>query len=403
MGKLVVSRRKLLALAGGMALGAVMSGLGVTLAYADPEASQETLDALSDAKARYDAAEAKLEEIGSQLEELGAQQEQTQQQVDDTQSRIDETQSKIEDSRQRIRSKQEEIDQKQREIQSAQDELGRSVAANYKTGGISIVDIVVNSGSLDELANSIYYSDKIAQSERDKITRIKGLKSQLEGQRAQLEEEKARLERQKAQLEEQKARLEELKRQLDQQAADTQAKQQEAKSVVDGLDQEVKDLIARRDAEIQAAREEEQRRAAEAAAMANYGAGTPAITGSGLRERLCNAALSLLGVPYVWGGTYPQSGGTDCSGLMQWAFAQCGYSIPRTAMTQLAACRAAGHVFFNTSQLQPGDLVFVNGGHHVAMYLGNSRCVHEPSPGGVCMVSPLSRWGGIYALGFPLA
>ena len=176
MGKLVVSRRKLLALASGLALGAVTSGLGTTVAHADPEASQETLDALSDAKSRYDAAEAKLEEIGSQLEELGAQQEQTQQQVDDTQSKIDETQSKIEDSWQRIRSKQREIDQKQREIQSAQDELGRSVAANYKTGGISIVDILVNSDSLDELANSIYYSDKIAQSERDKITHIKRLK-----------------------------------------------------------------------------------------------------------------------------------------------------------------------------------------------------------------------------------
>ena len=81
MGKLVVSRRKLLALASGLALGAVTSGLGTTVAHADPEASQETLDALSDAKSRYDAAEAKLEEIGSQLEELGAQQEQTQQQV----------------------------------------------------------------------------------------------------------------------------------------------------------------------------------------------------------------------------------------------------------------------------------------------------------------------------------
>ena len=56
-----------------------------------------------------------------------------------------------------------------------------------------------------------------------------------------------------------------------------------------------------------------------------------------------------------------------------------------------------------TSQLQPGDLVFVNGGYHVTMYLGNSRCVHEPSPGGVCMVSPLSHLGGIHALGFPLA
>ena len=54
MGKLVVSKRKLLALASGLALGAVTSGLGTTVAHADPEASQETLDALSDAKSRYD-------------------------------------------------------------------------------------------------------------------------------------------------------------------------------------------------------------------------------------------------------------------------------------------------------------------------------------------------------------
>ena len=45
------------------------------------------------------------------------------------------------------------------------------------------------------------------------------------------------------------------------------------------------------------------------------------------------AALSRLGLPYVWGGTDPNKG-MDCSGLTQWAYGQAGIEIPRTAHTQ---------------------------------------------------------------------
>ena len=41
------------------------------------------------------------------------------------------------------------------------------------------------------------------------------------------------------------------------------------------------------------------------------------------------AAMSRRGMPYVWGAAGPTS--FDCSGLVQWSFAQAGIVMPRVA------------------------------------------------------------------------
>jgi peptidoglycan DL-endopeptidase CwlO len=92
------------------------------------------------------------------------------------------------------------------------------------------------------------------------------------------------------------------------------------------------------------------------------------------------AALSRLGLPYVWGGTDPNRG-MDCSGLTQWAYGQAGIKLPRTAATQTVGQK------IDISQIQPGDLVIWSG--HVAMYIGNGQMVEEPHTGSVCHVVPL--------------
>jgi cell wall-associated NlpC family hydrolase len=92
------------------------------------------------------------------------------------------------------------------------------------------------------------------------------------------------------------------------------------------------------------------------------------------------AALSRLGLPYVWGGTDPNRG-MDCSGLTQWAYGQAGIKLPRTAHTQTVGEK------IDISQIQPGDLVIWSG--HVAMYIGNGQMVEEPHTGSVCHVVPL--------------
>ena len=79
---------------------------------------------------------------------------------------------------------------------------------------------------------------------------------------------------------------------------------------------------------------------------------------SSIRDRIVASARKLIGKPYVWGGNYPplgSSNGTDCSGLMQWAYNDNNIKITRTTYTQINE----GHEI-DGSELQPGDLVFSN-------------------------------------------
>ena len=100
------------------------------------------------------------------------------------------------------------------------------------------------------------------------------------------------------------------------------------------------------------------------------------------------AAESRRGLPYVWGAAGPTA--FDCSGLVQWAFAQAGVSMPRVAADQARAGPAVP-----VSQLQPGDLLFyhtdpTDPGYisHVAIYLGNGWMIQAPQPGMDVQVVP---------------
>ncbi|MEU6475637.1 NlpC/P60 family protein [Streptomyces sp. NPDC047017] len=87
------------------------------------------------------------------------------------------------------------------------------------------------------------------------------------------------------------------------------------------------------------------------------------------------AARSALGRPYVWGANGPSA--FDCSGLMQWSYAQAGVQLPRTSQEQRYAGRR-----IPLSQARPGDLVvYRSDASHVAMYAGNGRVIHAPYPG----------------------
>ena len=96
---------------------------------------------------------------------------------------------------------------------------------------------------------------------------------------------------------------------------------------------------------------------------------------------MLNAALSRQGMPYVWGAAGPTS--FDCSGLVQWSFAQAGVRMPRVAADQARTGPAVP-----VSQLQPGDLLFyhtdpTDPGYisHVAIYLGGGKMIQAPQPG----------------------
>lgn len=91
-------------------------------------------------------------------------------------------------------------------------------------------------------------------------------------------------------------------------------------------------------------------------------------------------AMSLLGVPYRFGGQ-SETTGFDCSGFVRHVYEKSlGQILPRRALDQARATEVIAR-----EELQPGDLVFFNtmrrAFSHVGIYLGDGKFIHAPRAG----------------------
>ncbi|MEV0946645.1 NlpC/P60 family protein [Rhodococcus sp. NPDC049939] len=133
-------------------------------------------------------------------------------------------------------------------------------------------------------------------------------------------------------------------------------------------------------------------------------------TGSAAIETVIDRGLSQLGVQYAWGGgdeNGPTLGirdggvadsygdfnkvGFDCSGLMIYAFAGIGISLPHYSGYQYTAGKQVP-----SEEMRRGDMIFYgpNASRHVALYLGNGEMLEAPQSGSQVKISPV-RWDGM--------
>jgi hypothetical protein len=126
------------------------------------------------------------------------------------------------------------------------------------------------------------------------------------------------------------------------------------------------------------------------------------------REEISIQAMSLVGVPYRWGGNTPDSG-FDCSGLVHYVVQRAAaVNLPRTT-----ADMSSRGTSIEPDEIAAGDLIFFNTTgrphSHVGIYVGKLRFVNAPSTGGTVRLDYLTnpywakRFDGIRRVAPPLA
>ncbi|MEY9835944.1 NlpC/P60 family protein [Streptacidiphilus sp. EB103A] len=105
------------------------------------------------------------------------------------------------------------------------------------------------------------------------------------------------------------------------------------------------------------------------------------------------AAMSKVGVaPYSFGASGPNA--FDCSGLVMWAFAHAGISLPHSSFSD----ESVGTLVASSADLKVGDIVVLEHGNHVGLYAGNGMLLNAPEYGYNVSIQPMSYFGSIVAI-----
>jgi cell wall-associated NlpC family hydrolase len=153
------------------------------------------------------------------------------------------------------------------------------------------------------------------------------------------------------------------------QAAQQEAEQEQTQDDSSGQDETREDDSASRSGERSERSEDSdssQQDSSESSSDESQQESSPAPSSAAKGSSVLATARSGIGTPYVFGGTSPS--GWDCSGFVQWVYAQHGVSLPRGADAQ-----AASGTVISRSEARPGDLVWKPG--HIGIYAGGNKFV----------------------------
>lgn len=408
---------------------AVAAGLALSLAGAS------VLAPLSTAAAPSDSLEAQVTEAQEKLADLTYELELAQAEADTTALDLADTQDRIAELETQVAETSEQLD-------AAQADLSSKAVQSYKSGAVTLIDIIFSSSSFDELASRLFYANKVAEAEADRVSTVRELQESLAAQKSELT-----------------SREDELTGLLADQSADAaalEAARNETSSYVNGLSGELAEaLAAERAAAAEVVRESEENSApatdnggstpaddegsAEGSGnedngnnggAGNGGATTPSAPSTdpdpapstpdpdpapsvpagsgnlsqGQRSTIIAAARSQLGCAYDYGTMIPGVS-FDCSGLTTYCYSLAGVSIPRSSATQYRTVKNAGNLKTDASQLVAGDLVFYQTGgtiRHVAIYIGGGNVIHASDYSTGVITSGLYYSSGFCGGGSPI-
>jgi peptidoglycan DL-endopeptidase CwlO len=307
-------------------------------------------------------------------------------------------------------------EQQQKAMQTQLDERAARI---YKNGEVDLLGMLLSVRSFSDFLNRVDLLARIGAQDSRLFGQAKNVREQVAGRSLELAASRLKQRQLLAQTGQTRATVQAMlaaRQQAlkgkEQQVAQLEKEEAQRQALLAAQAAAAQAAAARRLAEAQAAAARQavvQRQAAALAAQANQRAaqtphfasaappgggpgtqssapsGSLVMVGSSKAAQALKIATRYLGVPYVWGGESP--GGFDCSGLVQYVFAQVGINLPRVAADQQNVGAAVSR-----DALQPGDLVFFgNPAHHVGIYAGNGAMINAPYTGAVVRYDSIDR------------
>jgi len=335
-------------------------------------------DRLATARAEADQAQADLQVLNDKVAVAAEAYNAAQQQLDETNAKIDENQKVLATTKSNL--------------SVSRQELSTMLVDAYRQGNPDLIAFLLNANSIDNLIDQTRFIQRVTGHAEGVVRDVRRYTSDVKQREQALEDERG-------------ARESALQERAAQEASVREALAERTR-LLNSLSSEIQGIIARREAAQRAA---DAARAAQADgiladASADAGnadlsiggsvdggadssndssASIPAPPSSSTGGSAASVALGQLGTPYVWGGAAP--GGFDCSGLIAWAYAQVGISLPHYAAAQYSMGTPVP-----MDALEPGDLISFHGSGHIGMYIGGGQYVHAPQTGDVVKVSTLA-------------
>lgn len=383
---------------------------------AQVKSQYELQDKMAQLKAETDAKQKDFDTLDGQVKDNKSKIDALSTQITDVQKSITDTQDKIDKETKRLNKLKESIDARKEQIA----DMYRSLQLKGYGQGGDVVNVLLDAHSLTDAIGNTFGVVKLLGYVKDQVVTLKAqikeqkevkqnivkLRHELQSKKDSLTTARTDADHQNRDLVTKQNEITTNRNQINDEIKSADAQQEQAKqdalevqkefnSLADTLiksEDKIKDMIANTtDANKKKMLQDlldriNQLKPVDSGSSATGAGGDSSVTPGfdydvknldEARQKLIEVAKTQLGVPYVWGGTTPDSA-LDCSGLTQYVYKKAlGISIGRVTTQQ----QTAGHEV-SASDLKAGDLIFWGEpSYHVAMYIGDGVYIQAPQPG----------------------